>query len=322
MKRLLCGPLLILAVVVLPRIMPAQAADYPSRPIRVIVPNAAGGAADVSARLAAAALGRVLGVSVIVENRRNGLSAVESYRAAEPDGHTILVAAVGLFTIIPAAKHVAYDVERDFVPIGTIWRSNHLLAIGSKLGIRTLAEFIAAAKASPGTLSIGSTGVGTPSHLAIELLRREAGINVIHVPFRGSGESLQALAGGQIDGLIGDAQVVAPALRASAARPLAVAALTRLPSLPEVPTMSEAGLPGVVAETWFGLVVSAKTPPAVVKRLQDALAAARDDHAYRQALARQGVSAGEPGPEPFERLIKSDAAKWRAIVVQAGIKLD
>ena len=300
----------------------AHAADYPSRPIRVIVPNAAGGAADVSARLAAAALDRALGVPLIVENRRNGLSAVESYLEVEPDGYTMLVAAVGLFTIIPAAKHVPYDVERDFIPIGTIWRSSHVLAVSSKLGVRTLAEFIAAAKERPGMLSVGSTGVGTPSHLAIELIKRKADIDLIHVPFRGSGESLAALASGQINALVGDAQVVAPTFRSGAARPLAVAAPERLASLPDVPTMSEAGLPGVVAETWFGLVVSAKTPPAVVKRLQDALAAVHDDPAYRQALARQGVSAGESGPEPFARLIRSDAAKWRTIVEEAGIKLE
>jgi tripartite-type tricarboxylate transporter receptor subunit TctC len=322
MKRYSGRFLLLIAVIVLAWIMPAHAADYPSRPIRVIVPNAAGGAADVSARLAGAALDRVLGVPVIIENRRNGLSAVESYREVEPDGYTILVAAVGLFTIIPAAKHVPYDVDRDFIPIGTIWRSSHLLAVSSKLGISTLAQFIAAAKARQGMLSIGSTGVGTPSHLAIELLKRKAEIDVIHVPFRGSGESLPALVSGQIAALVGDAQVVAPAFRSGAARPLAVAATARLPSLPDVPTMSEAGLPGVVAETWFGLVVSAKTPPAVVKRLQDALEAAREDPAYQQALARQGVGAGEPGPDAFARLIRSDAAKWRAIVTQAGIKLD
>ena len=137
----------------------------------------------------------------------------------------VLVAAVGLFTITPAAKRVAYDPVRDFVPIGTIWRSNHMLAAGRRLDVRTLAAFIDVAKARPGTLSVGSTGVGTPAHLTIELLKREAGIDVIHVPFRGSGESLPALAGGQIDALVGDVQVVAPQLAAGAGRALAVAAV-------------------------------------------------------------------------------------------------
>jgi tripartite-type tricarboxylate transporter receptor subunit TctC len=314
--------ILLAACVVLAAVGAAESADYPSRPIRVIVPNAAGGAADIAGRLAAEAIGRALDTPVFVENRRNGLSAVEAYLAGEPDGYTILVAAVGLFTIIPAAKHVSYDAEKSFTPIGTVWRSNHVLAVRPSLGVHTLAEFIAAAKARPATISVGSTGVGTPSHLTIELLKREAGIDVIHVPFRGSGESLPALVGGQIDALVGDAQVVAPQLKAGTAQALAVAATRRMPTLPDVPTMGEMGLPGVIAETWFGYVVSAKTPPAIVKRLQDALAATHDDRAYQEALARQGVTAGEPGAEPFAGLIKADSAKWRAIVTAAGIRLD
>jgi tripartite-type tricarboxylate transporter receptor subunit TctC len=300
----------------------AYADAYPSRPIRVIVPNAAGGAADVAARLAAEALARALETPVFVENRRNGLSAIEFFLSGEPDGYTILVAAAGLFTITPAAKHVSYDPVRDFIPIGTIWRSNHMLAAGRGLGVHTLGEFIAAAKARPGALSIGSTGVGTPAHLTIELLKREAGINVIHVPFRGSGESLPALVGGQIDGLVGDVQVVAPQLKSGAGLPIAVAAARRVPLLPDVPTMAEAGLANVIAESWFGFVVSAKTPPAVVKRLQDGLAATHDDPAYLQSLARQGVGTGEAGPDAFARLIKSDIDKWGPIVAAVGIKLD
>ena len=307
---------------VLPCGTAARAEDYPNRPIRVIVPTGAGGAADIGARLAAEALGRVLGTTVVVENRRNGLSAIETYLAGEPDGYTILVAAVGLFAITPAAKQVSYNVERDFIPIGTIWRSNHMLAVRPSLGVRTLADFVAAAKARPAGISIGSTGVGTPSHLTIELLKREAGIDVIHVPFRGSGESLPALVSGQIDALVGDVQVVAPQIEAGTGSGIAVAATHRAPSLPEVPTMGEAGLPGVVAETWFGFVVSAKTPPAIVKRLQAALVAAHEDPTYLQRLARQGVSAGEPGPEAFAKLMKADIAKWRPIVVAAGIRMD
>lgn len=310
------------ALIGLAAIAVASAQDFPSRPIRVIVPTGAGGAGDIGARLAAEALGRVLHTSVFVENRRNGLSAIDSYLADPPDGYTILVAAVGLFAITPAAKHVSYDAERDFVPIGTVWRSSHMLAVGTRLGVHTFSEFIAAAKARPGKISIGSTGVGTPAHLTIELLKREAGIDVIHVPFRGSGESLPALVGGQIDALIGDVQVVAPQLKAGTVRALAVAASHRVATLSDVPTMGEAGLPGVIAETWFGYVVSAKTPPKIVERLQEALAATHDDPVYRQSLARQGVSAGDPGPEAFSRLMRADAAKWRAVVTAVGIKLD
>jgi tripartite-type tricarboxylate transporter receptor subunit TctC len=302
----------------------AVAEDYPSRPIRVLVPYAAGGPSDTGARFAAEALSRVLSKPVFIENRGGGggLNATEAYLSLEPDGYTILVGAIGPFTIMPAAKHVSYDVEKDFIPLGTVWRSAQVLAVRKTLGVRSVADFVAYAKAHPGTVTIGSAGVGAVTHLAIELLKREAGIDVIHVPFRSTGETLPALIGGQIDALFGDAPIIAPQVNAGTIQALAVAAPQRAPALPEIATMGEAGFPGVIAESWYGYVLSAKTPPAIVKRLQDALAAAQNDPAYNENLARQGASAGEHGPAPFAQLIKTDAAKWRAIVTAAGIKLD
>ena len=295
---------------------------YPSRPIRVIVPSAPGGPPDVGARLAAEALGRELGTPVVVENRSGRVNVTESYLAGEADGYTILVATTATLTIIPAARSVPYDVDKDVVPLGTIWQTASALEVRASFGVRTLAEFIAAAKARPASMTIGSAGVGTPAHLTIELLKREAGIDVIHVPFRSAGESLTAVVGGQIDALFGDVQIVASQLAAGTVRALAVTGPRRAPSLPEVPTMAEAGLPGVASEPWVGYVVSAKTPPAIVKRLQNALAATHDDRAYQESLARVGASVGEPGAEAFARLIKADAVKWRAIIAAAGIKLD
>src|SRR5262249_50397006 len=176
----------------------------------------------------------------------------------------------------------------------------------------------------------GSAGVGTPAHLTIELLKREAGIDVIHVPFRSAGESLTAVVGGAIDALFGDVPIrasqpaarTAPAVAGTGPRRRPPPPGRPAPSLPEVPTMAEAGLPGVASEPWVGYVVSAKTPPAIVKRLQTALAATHDDRAYQESLARVGASVGEPGAEAFARLIKADAVKWRAIIAAAGIRLD
>jgi len=300
------------------------AAEFPSRPIRVIEPYAAGGPSDTGARLAADALSRVLKQPVIVENRGGGggLNATESYLSAEPDGYTILVGSIGPFTIIPAAKHVSYDVEKDFIPLGTVWRSALLLAVRKTLGVTTLPEFVAHAKAHPGATTIGSAGVGAVTHLASELLKREAGIDLIHVPFRSTGETMPALMGGQIDALFGDAPILAPQVKAGKIQAVAVTSRERSPALPDVPTMGEAGLPGVIAESWFGFVVRAKTPPAIVKQLQDALVTAQKDPEYQAKLARQGAGAGELGPEAFSALIKADAAKWRAVVTAAGIKLD
>ncbi len=301
-----------------------RAEDFPSRPLRVIVPYAAGGPSDTGARFAAEALGRVLNQSVIVENRGGGggLNATEAYLGIPPDGYTILVGSIGPFTIIPAAKHVSYDVAKDFIPLGTVWRSAQLLAARKTLGATTVAEFVARAKADPGKLTIGSAGVGAVTHLAIELLKREAGIDVIHVPFRSTGQTMPALLGDQIDALFGDAPILAPQVHAGKIQALAVAAPKRAAALPEVPTMGEAGFPGVIAERWYGFVVASKTPPTIVKRLQDALLAAQADPIYQQKLAQQGASAGEPGPGPYAELIKTDAAKWHAIVTAAGIKLE
>jgi len=303
---------------------PANADDFPSHPLRVIVPYAAGGPSDTGARFAAEALGRVLDKPVIVENRGGGggLNATEAYLGIAPDGYTILVGSIGPFTIIPAAKKVTYDVEKDFVPLGTVWRSAQLLAARKTLGVTTVADFVAYAKAHPGKVTIGSAGVGAVTHLAIELFKREAGVDVIHVPFRSTGETLPALMGGQIDALFGDAPILAPQVHGGNVQALAVAAPKRAPALPEIPTMGEAGFPGVIAESWYGFVVSAKTPPEIVKRLQEALATAQHDPDYQQKLAKQGASAGEIGPEPYAKLIKTDAAKWRAIVTAAGIKLE
>jgi tripartite-type tricarboxylate transporter receptor subunit TctC len=296
--------------------------NFPSRPIRVLVPSAPGGPADIGARLAADALARVLNTPVYVENRSGRVNVIESYLAAEADGHSILVASTGTLTIIPAARQVPYDVEKDLIPLGTVWRTASALEVRTSLGVRTLAEFLDAAKARPGMLAVGSAGVGTPAHLTIELLKREAGIDVIHVPFRSAGESLNAIIGGQVDAMFGDLQIVASQIKAGTVRALAVTGPQRAPGLPDVPTMREAGLPGVASEPWFGYVVSAKTSPAIVKRLQDALAATHDDPAYQESLARLGVSPGTRGPQAFARLIREDTIRWRAIVTSAGIKLD
>ena len=302
----------------------AAAQDYPSRPVRIVVPFAAGGPSDTGTRLAAEPLGRELGRPIVIENRGGGggLNATEAYVKSEHDGYTILVGAIGPLTIIPALKPVSYDPEKDFAPLGTVWRSAQVLAVRPSLAVKTMAEFVAYAKANPGKVTVGSAGVGAVTHLAIEVLKREASLDLIHVPFRSTSESLPALIGGQIDALFGDGPIIAPQVQSGHIVALAVASPKRALALPEVPTMAEAGHAGVESESWFGLVVSSKTPPAITKRLQDALAAAQRDPAYQASLAKQGASAGELGPDSFAKLIRKDAAKWRAIIKAAGIKVE
>jgi tripartite-type tricarboxylate transporter receptor subunit TctC len=296
--------------------------DYPSRAVRIVVPYAAGGPSDTGTRLAAEPLSQVLGKPVVIENRGGGggLNATEAYFKAEQDGYSILVGSIGPLTIIPAFKPVGYDVEKDVVPLSTVWRSAQVLAVRPTLGIKTVAEFVAYAKANPNKLTIGSAGVGAVTHLAIEVLKRGANIDVIHVPFRSTSESLPQLMGGQIDALFGDGPIIAPQVNAGHIVALAVAGPARGRALPDVPTMAEAGFPTVEAESWFGLVVSSKMPQPIIERLQSAVAQAQKDPAYLDKLKNQGASAGAPGPEAFGKLIKSDTAKWGAIIKASGIK--
>lgn len=300
----------------------ALADDYPSRTVRVVVPYAAGGPSDTGARLAAEPLSQVLGKPVVIENRGGGggLNATEAYFKAEADGYTILMGGIGPLTIIPAFKPVSYDVEKDVVPLSTVWRSAQVLAVRPSLGIKTVAEFVAYAKANPNKLTIGSAGVGAVTHLAIEVLKREAHIEVLHIPFRSTSESMPQLIGGQIDALFGDGPTIAPQVNSGHIIALAVAGPQRARALPDVPTMAEAGFPTVESESWFSFVVSSKTPKPIIERLQSAMLTAQKDPDYLAKLAKQGASAGEPGPEALAKLIKNDTAKWGAIIKAAGIK--
>jgi putative tricarboxylic transport membrane protein len=315
----LVGKLALLAL-----IGPAFAQDFPSRAVRILVPYSAGGTSDTASRLVSEPLGRHLGQSVYVENRggAGGLTATEAFFHLPADGYTLLVGAVGPFAIIPPTKPVSYSVERDVVPLGTIWRSPQLFAVNPKLGIRTMAELVAHARANPGKVLLGSAGVGALTHLSIELLKREAKLDLAHVPFRSTGGTLPALIGGHIDAAFGDVSVLASYVQAGTITALAIAAPQRSPLLPGLITMAEAGLPDIEAENWYGLVVSSRTPAPVLARLKAAMLATQNDPAYRESLIRQGTSAGEPGAESFGKLIQKEIARWKPIVTAPGFKIE
>jgi tripartite-type tricarboxylate transporter receptor subunit TctC len=298
--------------------------DFPTRPIRVIVGYGAGGPSDTGARLIADPLGRQLGQPVVIENQGGGggLNSTESYAKYAPDGYTLLVGAIGPLTIIPAVEKVSYDPLRDFAPLGLVWTSPLTLAVSPTLGIKTLKDFIAYAKANPGKVTVGSAGVGSVTHLALALFMHEAGVDLTHVPYHSTSESLPALMGGQIDALFGDTPIIAPQIKAGTIVGIAVAAKKRETAIPDVPTMAEAGQQNVEAASWFGFVASSKTPAPIIKRLRDAMAAAQKDPAYLDVLAKQGASFGEPGADAYADLIKADAVKWKTVIDQSRIKFD
>ncbi len=303
---------------------PAPAQDaFPNRPLRILVPYSTGGTSDAAARLAAEPLSRQLGQPVIVENRggAGGLVATEAFFKLDADGYTLLLAGAGPFAIIPPTKPVSYDPARDVAALGSIWRSPQLLAVNPKLGLKSMSDLLTAARASPGTLTFGSAGIGALTHLSIELLKREAKIDVLHVPHRSTGGTLPALIGGHIDATFGDVSVLAPQVREGTITALALADYTRSPLLPELVTMAEAGLSGVEASNWYGLVVSTRTPAPIVARLRTAMRATQNDQSYKDSLARQGAAYGEPGADAFDKLIAAEIERWRPVVTAPGVKI-
>jgi len=211
-------------------------------------------------------------------------------------------------------QKVRYDVEKDFAPLGLIWRSPQVFAVSNKIGVNSVAEFIAYAKANPGKVSIGSAGNGTVTHLAGELLKRESGIELLHVPYRSTANSLTDLVGGHIDAIFGDVAILQPHVKSGAIRPLAITSAERSSLLPELGTMAEAGFPRVRTEVWYGLLAPARAPAPVLQRLKTAVAAAQSDPAFRESLNKFGISPASPGAESFAKFIREEVERWTPIV--------
>lgn len=298
--------------------------EYPSRPIRIITPMAAGGSSDSAARLITDALGRQLGQSVVIENRggAGGVIGTEAAARAQADGYTLVVSMASTFSIIPAVKKASYDPMKDFVPLGQIWSAPLALVVRSQSNMKTMGELVAYAKANPGKLTFGSAGNGTTTHLSILLLSQEAGINVTHIPYKSSGPSVIDVLGGQIDAIFGSIPTLAPHVQSGKLTALAVTAAQKSPLLPNAPTMAEAGLPGVKIINWFGLHALAGTPPEVLDRLKSAVRAAQLDPTYHASLAKIAMTTGTVGAERFAEMIREDAQRLAPIVRSSGISFN
>jgi tripartite-type tricarboxylate transporter receptor subunit TctC len=306
-----------LSVLMLGVVIGAGAAqDYPSRPLNIVVPFTAGGPNDVAARLYAEGLRRHLGQPVVIENRpgAGGVPAIEAMMQGEMDGYTLLAGGIAPLVLIPPVQKVRYDIEKDFVPLGLLWLSPQVLAVNPKLGIKTLAEFIAYAKANPGKLTVGSAGIGTVTHLANELLKREAGIEFNHVPYRSTANSLTDLLGGHIDAIFGDVALLKPHAESGAVNVLAITATERSILLPELKTTVELGLPDVQTAVWFGAMVSSRAPPAVIQKLKETTLVVQKDPDYVAGLAKYGIKINAVGPDGFAKFLHDEAERWRPIV--------
>jgi tripartite-type tricarboxylate transporter receptor subunit TctC len=302
----------------------AAAADFPDRPIRLIIPFSAGGPTDTAARLIADPLQRQLNQSIVLVNMPggSGVPGVESVVGGPNDGYTLVVGGIAPIVLVPAAKKLRYDVEKDLVPLGLIWRNSQVLAVRPSLAVDTVAAFIAYAKAKPGEVTIGSAGVGTVTHLANELLQREAGIRLVHVPYHSTSNSLPDLMGGQIDSLFGDAVTLKPQMEAGSIKALAITAARRSVFLPDIPTMAEAGLPNVQTEVWYGLFAPAGTPGPVLEKLKSAVQAAQQDPAFIESLRNYGIEIDGVGSAAFSAFIRAETDRWSPVVKATGLSFE
>ena len=320
MRRLLLalGAAMILA-------LPAQAADLPDRPVRIIVPFVPGGTSDIVARVLAEAASPHLPRGAIVENRGGAGGNIGAAEAARgpADGTTLLQCAFGPCGANPALYAApGYDLLRDFSPVILTGAVRNVMAVRRELPARTVPEFLALARTTTGGLSFGSSGVGASNHLGPELLRAITGIEMVHVPYRGSGPAIADLIAGRIDVFFDNLPSILPHLRAGTVRALAAVSDTRIPELPDLPTFAEQGVAGMAIDSWFGFMAPSRTPPAAIAALNAAFARALAEPAVRARLAALGVTPTGGSPDAMDAHVRAEVARWAQVVRQQGIRAE
>ncbi len=323
MRSMLLG--LVAAVVALvPQF--AAAGDYPEKPIRFIVPYAAGGTTDLLSRAIAQKLSEALGQGVVPDNRPGAGGNVGAEIAAKspPDGYTMLMAPVSPMAINVTlyGSKMAFNPEKDFAPVTLVAKVPLVVVVNPSVPAKTLLELIALAKSKPGQLNYGSAGNGSSNHLVGEMLKTAAGINMVHIPYRGGGPGMMALVAGQIDVLIGQVPTVTPMVNAGRLRALAVSGAQRSPALPDVPTMAEAGLPGFDATAWYSIVVPAGTPKPIISRLNAELVKILKSPDIRARLVSEGADVETSTPEELGAFVHAEIQKWSKAVRESGTKID
>ncbi len=297
-------------------------AQFPSRPVTMVVGFAPGGGTDTVARILAKTVSEGLGQQVVVDNKAGagGNIATDYVAKAAPDGHTILLGNVGSLTVAPhLLASLPYDPLRDFAPITMAVVFANVIVVHPSVPANTLAEFVRLAKEKPGQITYGSSGIGGAGHLAGELLRIMAGIDLVHVPYKGGGPAMQGLLGGQISAYFATPVAAGPHMKAGKARALASTGTTRSAFLPEVPTVAESGYPGYEATNWYAYVAPAKTPKDIVERLNREIVRALGSPEVKELLAKQGLEPKPSTPEELARTMEREYATWGRVVKEAKI---
>jgi len=311
-RTVACGLASISGIAAL-RAAPAAAQAYPVRPVRIVVPFAPGGGADLIARLIAPHLQQRLDQSFFIDNRAGAAGRIGAGAVAksEADGHTLLMTTESSLVIAPhIGVAMAYDPLRDFAPVSLLTRNEIVLAINPAVPANTLMDYIALARARPGQQLYASSGAGGPNHLAGEIFKQMTGLNIVHVPYQGTGAAIPAVISGQVGAMWGFMPGLLPHIRGGTLKALAIGGTRRSAALPDVPTVAEAGVPGYEASSWIGLLAPAGTPAPVMAKLWDAVHAAMQEPTVREVLLRDGSDIVAGTPEQFRRVIEEDYAKY------------
>ena len=298
---------------------------YPTKPIHMVVPFAPGGATDIVGRVMAAEMTKTLGQTVLVENRPGnaGATGADIVAKSAPDGYTLCLCTVGPLITVPLLNpSLGYDPLRDLLPVSVVNTVELAIFARETLPATTPSQLVAYAKANPGKISYATPGTGGPNHFAGELLQIMAGIKLLHVPFKGDGQAIIALAGGQVDLYLGGIASALPQVKAGKVKPIMVTGASRSKLLPDIPTVSESGYAGYEASVFSGITVAAGTTPAIVERLYNAIAAAVKVKSVQETFDAQGLIPVGGRPEAFTALLKTEMEKWARVQKQTGIKLD
>jgi tripartite-type tricarboxylate transporter receptor subunit TctC len=313
--RLLTGLMLLL----LPALASAQ--DFPAKPIRLIVPFPAGGPNDIIARVVGQRMSEIVKQPILIDNRggQGGVLGTDAVAKAAPDGYTIGIVSASSLVINPTLERVPYDVAKDFAPVTLVTTVPEMLVVAGNVPAKNMSELVALAKAEPGKLNFASAGVGGLPHLAGELFKLTAKIDIVHVPYRGAAPAINDLLGQQVQMAFLDLPVLLPHIKAGLLKPIALGAPQRAPTSPDVPTAAEVGMPDLLIENWYGMIAPAGTPEKIVTLLNRVTNEAMGDPQVKQKLADQGLTVAGDTPEHFRDYIGAETKKWGRVIKEAGL---
>ncbi len=310
-----------LSVLLWPALAGAQ--DFPNKPIRLIVPFPAGGPNDIIARVVGQRMSELTKQPVLIDNRggQAGVLGTDAVAKANPDGYTIGIVSASALVISPTMEKVPYDVNKDFAPVTLAVTVPEMLIVASNFPANNMAELVALAKAQPGKFNFASAGVGGLPHLAGELLKLTAKIDIVHVPYRGAAPAINDLLGQQVQMAFLDLPVLLPHIKAGTLRPIALGAPQRAPTAPDVPTTAEVGMPDILIENWYGMVAPAKTPNNIIAALNRIANEAMADPSVKEKLADQGLTVAGDTPEHFRGYIEAETKKWARVIKDSGVEM-